>query len=109
MDIQFSVKKIPNTRWQVVDAEDVFRFENTPRFWGLNAQTSFVKVGPGVWADVGPLRTGPTDKDGPFCEDIERMLLIQTVDGFNPVFTSLYGTDVNLARQRNSGTWEVHV
>ena len=37
------------------------------------------------------------------------MLLIQTVDGFNLTFASLYGTDVHLARQKSPGSWEVHV
>jgi hypothetical protein len=109
MDIQFVGKKIPEKRWRVIDAQDVYHFDNAPRFWGLNTQTSFVKVGSGVWAEIGPLRKGPADKDGPICDDVERMLLIQTENGFKLTFTSLYGTDVNLARQKSSGSWEVRV
>ncbi len=109
LDVQFVVKKISDTRWRVVDAEDVYHFENTPRFWGLNPRTSFVKVGPDVWAEIGPLRKGPSNKDGPVCDDVERMLLIKTEHGFKLTFTSLYGTDINIARQKSSGSWEVHV
>lgn len=109
MDIQFVAKTIPEKRWCVMDADDVYHFENAPRFWGLNTQTSFVKVGPGVWGEIGPPRKGPADKNGPVCDDVERMLLIQTVDGFNLTFASLYGTDVHLARQKSPGSWEVHV
>ena len=110
MDIQFVGKTIPEKRWYVMDADDVYHFENAPRFWGLNTQTSFVKVGPGVWGEIGPLRKGPSDMDGAVCDDVERMLLVQAEDStFILTFASLFGTQIHLARQTSSGSWEVHV
>jgi hypothetical protein len=53
--VQHSVQEHRFRVWSETE-EDCFHFENPPPIWGLNANTSWVKISSSMWGEIGPRR-----------------------------------------------------
>jgi len=74
-----------------------FKFVNPPPFWSLPENTVFVSVVSDeicsypMFAEVGSVRKGPKQNGRSICDDVERMLLVQTPDSWVLIYPSLRG------------------
>ena len=81
------------------DEDHCFKFQNPPPFWRLPESTRFVPVQPDafckhpMYAEVGPARKGFSVAGKLVCDDVERMLLVNTGDNWVLLYPSLRGHD----------------
>ena len=81
------------------DEEHCFKFHNPPPFWRLPEGTRFVPVLSDafcqhpMYAEVGPARTRVCARGKLVCDDVERMLLVNTGDNWVLLYPSLRGHD----------------